>query len=110
MSSSFLISLISLFASYSAAQTSCSSSISPKYPAPSVAPGFHAQLIANGLQTPRQIIFDSSGHLLVVESGKGITALTLNDAGGSCISVKSKASVIGDSSVSIFHGLTMELN
>jgi hypothetical protein len=35
-----------------------------------------------------------------VESGKGITALTLNDAGGTCLSVKNTTTVISDSTVS----------
>jgi hypothetical protein len=101
MASSLIQSLSSLtfLIAYAAAQTSCSSAISAKYPAPSVAAGYHANLIANGFTSPRQILFDSAGNLLVVESGKGITGLTLNDAGGSCLSVKSKATVVSDSTV-----------
>jgi glucose/arabinose dehydrogenase len=96
-----------LGASIALAQTSCSSpsSITPKYPAPSVAAGYHANIIANGLNTPRGLVFDSSGNLLVVESGKGITALTLDDGGGSCLSVKSSTLVVNDTTLN--HGIQL---
>jgi glucose/arabinose dehydrogenase len=93
-----LISL-QLFIPYSTAQSSCSSSISPSYPAPSAASGYKVSIIANGFSSPRSIIFDSAGHLLVVEAKKGITAVTFNDNGGSCLSVKSKTTVISDTTV-----------
>lgn len=52
----------------------------------SVASGWKATKIAGGLQTPRGAIFDSAGHLLIVESGKGITVFTLDQSG--CVSTK----------------------
>jgi glucose/arabinose dehydrogenase len=96
-----------LGASIVSAQTSCSSqsSITPKYPAPSVAAGYHANIVANGLSTPRGIIFDSSGNLLVVQPGKGIVALTFNDGGGSCLSVKSTTSVVNETTLT--HGIQL---
>ncbi|KAF2667815.1 soluble quino protein glucose dehydrogenase [Microthyrium microscopicum] len=98
--------LISLLITKALAQSSCSIPTSTaKYPAPSLASGYTARIIANGFQRPRSIIFDSEGHLLVVEAGKGITALTLNDAGGSCIGISSKATVIADTSLN--HGIEM---
>lgn len=50
-------------------------------PTPSVASGYAATLVATGLSSPRGAIFDASGHLLVVERGKGVTALTFDGAG-----------------------------
>lgn len=81
------------------AQTSCSVTLTASYPTPSVAAGFSARLIANGLTAPRGIIFDSQGHLLVVEQNSGIVALSLADDGGDCLSVSSKVTVINDTSV-----------
>lgn len=70
------------------------------YAAPSVAPGFAARLVANGLQSPRGIVFDKTGRLLVVQQGLGIQALTFDDGGGECVSVKSKDDVVRDVTVS----------
>ena len=83
------------------AQTSCSSSISPSYSPPVVAKGYSARIVVNGLTKPRGLLFDSKGNLLVVEQGKGITALTLHDAGGNCLSVSKRGAVVTDSSVCI---------
>jgi glucose/arabinose dehydrogenase len=96
-----------LGASIVSAQTSCTSqsSITPKYPEPSVAAGYHANIIANGLSSPRGIVFDSSGNLLVVQAGIGISALTLNDGGGSCLTVKSTISVVNDTTLN--HGIQL---
>ena len=80
--------------------SSCPSPASSHLPAPSVAPGYESRLIASGLTAPRGLIFDSAGHLLVVEQGKGVTALTLKDNGGSCLSVSQRSTVVSDSSVS----------
>lgn len=78
------------------------STVSPTLPAPSVASGYKAKLIANGLRSPRGIIFDTKGNLLVVEAGHGVTALTLNDQGNDCVGVASKKVVINDSNVGFF--------
>jgi hypothetical protein len=80
---------------------SCSTTLSAKYPAPSLASGYAARIVAQGLTKPRGIIFDSSGHLLVVQQGYGLTSLSLNDGGGSCVTVGNKADIIKDSSVQI---------
>ena len=61
---------------------------------PSVASGYRAALVATGLTTPRSIQFDRSGNLLVVEQGRGITSLQLDDNGGICVSVKSQKAVV----------------
>ena len=82
------------------AQSSCSASVSASVPAPSVAPGFDARLIATGLYKPRGITFDQQGNLLVVEQQSGVVALKLNDAGGSCLSEQSRHTVVNDTTVS----------
>lgn len=59
------------------------------------ADGYEYQLLVKGLSKPRGIIFDSQGHLLVVESGKGLTALTLKDEGPTgCVRVESNQPVV----------------
>jgi len=88
------------------AQSTTSSSacptFSPAYPAPVVASGWQAQLIATGLSTPRSILFDSNGHLLVVQSGYGVVNLELADSGGTCISVANKTYLINSTDVSVY--------
>jgi glucose/arabinose dehydrogenase len=97
----FYIALyIAVAAAQSSTTASCSSTIAPKYPTPSVAQGWEARIIRNGLHSPRGLIFDSNGKLLVVEEGTGITALTLDNAAGACVGVSNAESVVSDKSVS----------
>ena len=56
--------------------------------------------MATGLTDPRSIEFDSAGNLLVVQAGAGIESLQLQDDGGTCVSVKSKKTVVQASAVS----------
>ena len=80
---------------------SCSPSSTPtKSIRPSVASGFQAALVATGLIKPRSIQFDSSGNLLVVESGSGLSSLQLQDNGGVCVNVRDHKTVIDNSDVS----------
>jgi glucose/arabinose dehydrogenase len=80
--------------------SSCSSSIAPQHVAPSVAPGFRVQVVANGLRDPRGIMFDREGGLLVVEQGHGVSRLSLGGE-GACLSVQGEVQkVIEDESVS----------
>lgn len=82
--------------------SSCSTTLTPTNSIkPSVASGYQAALVATGLTDPRSIEFDSSGNLLVVQAGAGIESLQLQDNGGTCISVKSKKTVVSASAVSI---------
>lgn len=93
------------------AQTSVASSCSSTLQSsatPSVAPGYVARLVANNLNTPRGIAFDSEDNLLVVESGSGITALRIRDDGGGCFSSPSRSTVVNDSSLN--HGITLSEN
>lgn len=59
----------------------CASRIAPQNGAPSVAPGFRVEVVANGLRDPRSIIFDREGGLLVVEQEHGVSRLTLSGDG-----------------------------
>jgi glucose/arabinose dehydrogenase len=68
----------------SSTAAACPSSIAPAHGAPSVAPGFHVQVVANNLRDPRSIQFDSAGGLLVVEQGHGISRLQLT-GDGACV-------------------------
>jgi glucose/arabinose dehydrogenase len=84
-----------------ATATSCSSTIAPRH-APSVAPGYSVQVVASGLKDPRGIIFDSQGHLLVVQQGYGISVLNLTDDGGACVRAGKPTDIILGSGVSGF--------
>ncbi|KAK0716397.1 soluble quino protein glucose/sorbosone dehydrogenase [Lasiosphaeris hirsuta] len=50
----------------------------------SVADGWKYTLIASGLSTPRSVLFDTEGHLLVLQAGLGLTAHSIGADG--CIS------------------------
>ncbi|KAK4034836.1 L-sorbosone dehydrogenase [Parachaetomium inaequale] len=75
----------SLYAVIAASQTQCPSVLVPSYSAPVVTSGWQAQLVAGGLTKPRSMVFDSTGALLVVESGKGISRHSFTDHGGTCL-------------------------
>ena len=66
------------------AQSSCPSPIAPAHGAPSVAPGFRVEVVANNLRDPRGIQLDSAGGLLVVEQGHGIVRLPMSGE-GACV-------------------------
>ena len=88
--------------------SACSSSIAPQHAAPSVAPGFKVQVVANGLRDPRGIMFDREGGLLVVEQGHGVSRLRLGGE-GSCVGVEGEVQrVVEDESVSACHELKFE--
>lgn len=82
------------------AQASCPTSVTTKVPAPSVAPGYEGNLVATGLTRPRGIRFDRAGHLLVVDRGVGVKVLTLQDDGGSCVTVSDTKVLIANPDVS----------
>jgi glucose/arabinose dehydrogenase len=82
------------------AQNACSNILVPSNPAPVVANGWQAQLVAGGLTKPRSIAFDSTGALLVVESGKGISRHRFTDNGGTCLSSNHSHMLIEMSEVS----------
>jgi glucose/arabinose dehydrogenase len=80
--------------------TACAAVLTPSYAAPVAARGWKAQLVATGLKTPRGIKFDTNGGLLVIESGARLTHLTLNDNGGTCVSVERNTTLLEDEDVS----------
>jgi len=86
--------------------SACASTIAPRYAEPSVASGWRAEVVANNLTTPRGILFDSEGALLVVEQGRGISRVGLNQESGSCVRSSGKPElIIDDESVrsTMFH-------
>jgi glucose/arabinose dehydrogenase len=58
-----------------------------------VAKGFTSYVLASGLNSPRGVVFDKEGNLLVVEKTTSgtVTAIKLKEEGG-CVSVASKQS------------------
>ncbi|KAF2453974.1 hypothetical protein BDY21DRAFT_292223 [Lineolata rhizophorae] len=96
------------FAQSSSSPTDCSSSLTASYAAPSVASGFAARLVAQDLDRPRSIRFDSAGNLLVVEQGRGgVTGLRLRDSGegAACVEVDERVDVTEDGDLN--HGLEL---
>ncbi|KAF2264513.1 soluble quino protein glucose dehydrogenase [Lojkania enalia] len=78
--------------------------LSASYPAPSVASGYEARLIAQGLERPRGLLFDDKGNLLVVERGRGISAFNVN-GDGSCVTLENKKAVVQDEELN--HGIEL---
>jgi glucose/arabinose dehydrogenase len=74
--------------------------LKPSYAAPVVSNGWQAQLVANDLTSPRGMIFDSSGNLLVVQQGAGIVHLVFDDGGSTCLDVSKKTYLVNSTSVS----------
>ncbi len=67
---------------------------------PTVAPGWQWAVVATGLNSPRSILFDSKGRLITVARGTGVVVLELNDNGGTCVTEKSRNTIIDSGSVS----------
>jgi glucose/arabinose dehydrogenase len=76
--------------------TACASTIAPKNAAPSVAAGWRAEVVASGLSDPRGILFDAEGAMLVVEQGKGVSRVRLNEERGSCVRIEGEKEVVID--------------
>lgn len=83
----------------------CSSTIAPQNAAPSVALGFHVEVVANNLSRPRSIQFDSEGALLVVEASQGVRRITLT-GDGSCVRQDGATQNLTDNT-SLNHGLAL---
>ena len=102
---------LSLFLVYAVARvasapdsSSCGSALQPSYPAPSLAAGYKAQLIAQNLTKPRGLIVDSDGQLLVVQQQVGITSLSIQDQNG-CLTVSKKTDLVKNANLT--HGITL---
>ena len=105
---STVTAMLNLFIRSGLAQSSssCSTILTPTNSIkPSVASGYQAALVATGLTDPRSIEFDSSGNLLVVQAGSGVASLQLQDDGGTCVSVKSKKTVVDANALN--HGIAL---
>jgi glucose/arabinose dehydrogenase len=74
--------------------------LTPSYPAPVVSDGWQAQLIAQDLESPRGLLLDSEGNLLVVQQGAGIIHLEFDDGGSTCLEVRRKTYLVNSTSVS----------
>ncbi|KAK4442894.1 soluble quino protein glucose/sorbosone dehydrogenase [Podospora aff. communis PSN243] len=81
----------------------CPRVLVPSYNFPNVNSGWQVQLVLGGLTKPRSIEFDSTGALLVVESGKGITRHRFSDDGGTCLTETDSTVLISQTSLN--HGL-----
>lgn len=77
--------------------TSCPKVLTPSYDAPVVGSGWTAQLIAQGLQSPRSLVFDTNGALIVVQKGAGLLHMTLDDLGGTCLVVNQTKTLVDNS-------------
>ncbi|KAL1405958.1 hypothetical protein Q8F55_007640 [Vanrija albida] len=100
-----VLALVLALATGATAETCTQNRLHTSYPAPIAADGWSYRVIANGLQKPRSVIFDGSGALLVLESGKGVSRLTFNDSGGSCLAVKDRTTVVANTGLN--HGLEL---
>lgn len=103
MSSLSLAALLGFFIGPALGQSSssCSTTLTPTNSIkPSIASGYQVALVATGLTDPRSIEFDSAGNLLVIQAGAGIESLQLQDNGGTCVSVKSRKTVLQANAVS----------
>lgn len=89
-----------LLAAAANAQSCGYNNLEVDYPAPEAADGWSYRLVAKDLTKPRGILFDSEGALIVVDSGAGLVRFTLEDEGGTCVSVGEKTTLIEDEDVS----------
>ena len=77
------------------------SNINPAQGAPVTAAGVQTRVVMNGLRSPRGMVFDTAGNLLVVEQGGGgIRYIKLTDNGGINVCVASSKTLIADNTVS----------
>lgn len=91
----------------SVAQSSCAVSLTPSS-TPVAADGYRVRVIAQGLDEPRSLQFDSEGNLLVAQSSGGIVNLRLRDHGGTCVEVEDKTDLIDDPvSSGLNHGIAL---
>jgi glucose/arabinose dehydrogenase len=96
MGNTIQLLLTGLFASNSVAQ-SCKSSYAETDPT-IIAPGFSAYVLARNLKSPRGLVFDKEGNLVVLEKSKGITTIKLREDGG-CPSIEYRATIVNDITV-----------
>jgi glucose/arabinose dehydrogenase len=81
------------------ASAACATTIKPTA-VPVVADGYEVQVVATNLTTPRGIVFDTKGQMIVVEQVTGMRVLKLTDNGGACVTTSEYVTLIVDDSVS----------
>lgn len=86
-------------ASASASASACAT-LSPKNPAPSMASGWRASVVASNLTSPRVVVFDGEGGLLVSESGVGISRITF-EGEGECVGAGRRELLLDNEEVSL---------
>lgn len=98
-----VVALVALLALLTTVRSQCqsSNSLSWSHP-PKFIDGIHGTVIYNGLNTPRGLRYDGAGHLLVVETSKGIVGLFENSDG--CLGW-TKRVVVEDASLN--HGIAI---
>jgi glucose/arabinose dehydrogenase len=92
------LAVLSFYISAVTAQSSCPDALRPSYSAPVVANGWSAQIIAQGLNSPRGIIFDSNGTMLIVEQRRGIRRVRFT-GDGTCLKVSDNQFIISNTGV-----------
>lgn len=90
----------------------CSNSLlSTLHQTPSLALGYGLQLVTQNLTTPRHIVFDSAGNLLVAGDPAGITALILDEpSDGGCIAVREQKVVVENADLGLNHGISLSVD
>lgn len=77
----------------------CAKILEPANGRPVFGGGWVGQVAANKLNSPRGIILDNNGNLLVVEKSRGIRRITWKDDGGVCVNVDKSESLVQMSEV-----------
>ena len=104
MRTSTLTSALTVLAFYTSTTNAqnCPNGLKPSYPAPVVANGWSAQIVAVGLTSPRGIIFDSEGAMLIVEQRRGIRRIRFT-GDGTCLSVADNQVLVSNTDVGLLH-------
>jgi glucose/arabinose dehydrogenase len=83
--------------------------------APQVKPvmsgGYTATVVAKGFKTPREMVFDPSGNMLVInQGGGGLSRITWTDNGGLDVCSSSIKTLVNDATVCAFSHLDWRLS
>lgn len=75
----------------------------PRNGNPTMASGYQSKVLVSGLRSPRHMVLDTDGNLLVAEQeGGGILRIVLEDNGGLDVCVGSSERLISNDQVMIF--------
>ncbi|CAG8958750.1 hypothetical protein HYFRA_00011594 [Hymenoscyphus fraxineus] len=99
-----LLSSLSL-ATAQAGSSRVTCNLKPPHPAPVTHDGWSAQLVTTDLNSPRSMIWDTKGNMIMADWGPGITHLTFNDGGGTCLEVAKKTVLIMNNNLG--HGIAL---